>query len=717
MAALFGLTGVALQAAPAYANSTGGTIDYGTENGDGTSTEFKNDGSGFAVACEESQLTGEWLENKDYYIAPFPGCASAKQKFAKKNPNTVVPPIFYKVPGYRWTPTIVECTIGFDEFHFYGTVSEPVAGGTLARSNIRDYCVPKSTKTRSYLPNAKDSAAQPIKTVNRAQTVDNLINYWGKSIDLSDFCEAEDPKNPTAYDYICSVTSLKPRVKVGKPCTDLTAAGRGFLSAGAALRSSTVSEKVKKQVRERVYLQWDQLAKYRNSDYPLDLASLFADLEPGLLGSGVSLSSPSDVTSVGDGYDCGSPIEFIPVVTKDAPEPALLGNCVVPITKPMRVYKRSSTVSYALEDVERWISYSPWTPLKSAPPYEFAVINDDEVAPYNDNRYSAKSASMLSTSSMYDSTVATELRTPPLEAYKSGIISLVKADKAGFTRPLGADESATAHYFPKDAMVKGNFESFKINSNVVATAKKLRLDREGAGEYAAKKAVCDSFRIAGSFTDPLPPTETPEPTCTENCEPPCTVNCDEPEDQKPGGVTVRVSVAVAKSFFTAGLERPQQVSIDSVIPLCGDHVCGTLPSDASVETPYATLKLLPWGGYTECSDSRERGCGMLIVAPKPYSVGPVASQSVTSVFFSPTRETESTRIVLEDQRARVIPKKWIPPRTECYGSDENGNPTECVEIPGYWTPDPANAYYIYDFWLVASDGGSLYRPVIGTIGK
>jgi hypothetical protein len=148
---------------------------------------------------------------------------------------------------------------------------------------------------------------------------------------------------------------------------------------------------------------------------------------------------------------------------------------------------------------------------------------------------------------------------------------------------------------------------------------------------------------------------------------------------------------------------------------CNGRPCGSRPSDPSIDSvPSGTLTLRPVGGYTNCAAPTQTKCGQYIT--RASGSGPIASRSVESVYFSPTRSNgEAVRIVIEGASLRYTPKK-LERYVVCGPADPKTGARSC-ETRTRWVPDPANASTVRAFSIVFRDGKGPDRPVTGTIGK
>jgi hypothetical protein len=402
----------------------------------------------------------------------------------------------------------------------------------------------------------------------------------------------------------------------------------------------------------------------------------------------------------------------------------MLGACITPIYVAARVYRRAdNSWPRTIAQVEKFIDgKTNWTPKQGYAPYDFALTGDWAV--YNDERYSGTAPSVRNqTLRNIEATVATPVDVPK-NAYMKALKALVVADTGG-----NSAVPATRDWFPEKQIAANGFEAFVYQSSTLETAKLVRLDRANAAKSAAEGAACWSMRVASSFdvdTTPSPtptptPSDTPTKTPSESPSGSPTPTNTPRSDGTSGPVQVIVTVN-PKTYTVGGTSRPQRVAVTDVDIMCSGQVCGSRESDPTiVGSPRGRISLIPSGSYEQCAKTTDRGCGMYI--SKEAQVGNIAGQSTTALFFSPTRTNEAATVVISDEYLRVIPKRWVdpvvcPPRPAPLPSGEPAPDFDpCVPVPGYWTEDYSKAYIITDYVVRAADGGSLSRPVTGTIGK
>jgi len=697
------ITAVIIPISPSYAGGSEGVTDTGggATGGAGTTVVDPSKG-GTPVVCKNGK--GSWRGNDDYYIKGFPGCD----------------------PSYKWMAVVVRCVVAYDEFRFYGTVSNPTKGATLSRVNLRDYCLPANIDSaRTYFPNPKDASlsGQSVwKTFETSNTKGNLIN-------LSDNCKS------VKLELDCTPTSLAPRESIGEPCTSLMAQGDKL--ASNAINSPDVSEENKKAIRDVVFAQYKKVLDNTTSAWPRDLAASLANLPTGKLGSSVGVTSAANITALGNGYACGSAIQYIPVTDVPSTDPVQLGACIAPIYIPARAYRfEDNSWPRTVNSVTSFIDGDTgWTPASGQAPYEFALAGDWAV--FNDLRYSTTPPSVRNNASKNtDSTVAVAVDVPA--TYSKAIQTLVRKDVGKSNTDI-----ATADWFPEEKIKAVGFETFKYPSATLDTAKKIRLDRASAASDAAKGAACWSMRVAAGFSPGKPvtkspspspsesststssgspsptPTETPPPSKSPTSSPSTFTESDEGNSGTSGPVKVIVTVN-PKTYTVGGTSRPQTVKVTDVDVLCSGRPCGSAESDPLiVGTPQGRLGLVPTGGLDGCVKTTQRGCDMYI--SKSAVAGSIAGQSTTALFFSPSRKGEYATVNITQEYLKVVPKKWIPP-VPCPPQPRSTGATPieiipCEPTPGYWTPDYSQSYIITEYIVRTVDGGSLSRPVTGTIGK
>jgi hypothetical protein len=682
-------------ASAANASGNEGVIDIGGgANGGADTRVVPPSKGGTPVICKNGR--GSWNGNDNYYIEKFPGCSG-------RQGNTGI--------KYEWMAAVVRCVVSYDEFRFYGTVSNPVVGATISRVNLRDYCLPSNIDAaRTYFPNPKDSSNISNDTVWKTFTTQNDRE---KTTHLSDNCVSQ------SIDIDCAPTSILPRFQYGEKCSTLIPTGDKNIAN--ALVSPSTPEDTKKKIRELVYRQYRKVLDNNTSAYPNALANALANLPRKSLNSSSELNSADSITNLGTGYSCASAIEYIPVTTEKSQDPVMLGACITPIYVAARVFRREdNSWPRTIANVERFIDgKSGWTPKQGNPPYEFALAGP--WATYNDERYSGTAPSVRNqTIRNIEETVATPVNVP-MQAYTKALKALVVGDQGG----QSADK-ATSDWFPEKQITANGFEAFVYPSATLNKAKELRLDRAAAADSAARGAACWSMRVASGF-DPVKPTETPSTPPPSTTPPTTRPPTTEPPLDSSEGASGPVQVIVTvnpKTYSVGGTSRPQSVAVTDVRVMCSGQPCGSRESDPTiVGSPRGKISLFPTGSYELCAKTTQRGCGMYI--SKESTVGNIAGQSTTALFFSPTRSNESAKVEITDEYLRVIPKRWVdpvpcPPRPfPVPGPSGQPEPDfdPCVPTPGYWTEDISKAYVITNYIVRAADGGSLSRPVTGTIGK
>jgi len=687
------ITAVVVPITPSFAGGGEGVTDTGggATGGAGT-TVVKPGNGGTPVVCKNGK--GSWLGNDNYYIKGFPGCN----------------------PDYKWMAVVVRCVVAYDEFRFYGTVSNPTKGATLSRVNLRDYCLPANIDSaRTYFPNPKDAGASG-QTVWRTFETSNTKDL---TVHLSDNCKGSS----TSVD--CTPTSLAPRESIGVPCTALLP--QGSLSPSNALTSPNVSAENKDAIRNVVFSQYKKVLANTTSAWPKDLAASLSDLPTKRLGTSTGISSASDITSLGNGYACGSAIQYIPVTDTPSSDPVQLGACIAPIYVPARAYRYSdNSWPRSVASVTSFIDGDTgWVPTQGDAPYAFALAGDWAV--YNDLRYSTTAPRVRNDAARStDPSVANAVDVPA--SYASAIKNLVRKDAGNRDA-----ERATRDWFPEDKITSTGFETFKYASSTLETAKLVRLDRTNAANDAAQGAACWSMRVAAGFSPSTTststnrsstPEETPSTPTDDASTPGSTPNPTPTTTRSSGGGTagpVQVVVTVNPKIYTVGgTSRPQSVAVTDVDVLCNGRACGSQESDPLIiGAPQGRLALAPTGGFDGCVKTTQRGCDMYI--SKPASGTSIAGQSTTALFFSPSRKGEAATVTISNEYLKVVPKKWIPP-VPCppvpRSTSASPEPViPCEPIPGYWAPDYSRAYIITEYVVRAADGGSLSRPVTGTIGK
>ena len=613
------------------------------------------------VVCNKATGGAKWAgfsTTKDYFVPRSPLCDGATR-----------------------TVYIDKCIVGFDEVRIYGTKSNPVQASSLSRVYTLDWCLPGQTATgRVYLPNPKDAGPVPVGTVWNSGSPGNskaqYFNARGEQIAMSDFCAT--PNNPSK----CTTTSIAPRATQGK-CTSVMTQGAN--SIRATLQSGTAEQKA--AIRAKVFTQYSLAKSSGSSTYSNAHAAAVADLPLNGLNAPV-VNSPDDIVKMGNGYDCSSIFNFIPayVPKGSAVDPVVLGACVSQIYLPARRFVDPRT----LEN-----SWSYWNP----------IVNTANVP-----RYSAEKVQMKSAFSGLDTSLAAAV-TPSgsrLSSYLNTVRKLVTSSPESYVGdPYNKVMDTGGYFFPKS--IDGNgIEAMLWGSDQKPAYDTLSATE--AGKSAAAAASCASIELAPEIT--TPPTGEPKTTTTTDTT---------PGTYKPTGpVEVVVEVESPKIFTVGGTSRPQTVKVTKVTAYCDGHVCNpSSESDARVSTPIGALSVAAVNGYTECSNSSQKNCDLLVI--KPSGLNTLTNRQVDVGFYSPTRASEKVRIGLQDTKATVTPRYlYTPPQvcTTTSTTDAKGKVTtsrSCVQPPSYWRD--GTPYTLSNFKMILVDGGPTDRAVSGSIGK
>ena len=690
--------------------ASGGVVDNGgAPSSDPRSTILctsKNGCKGTPVVCNTATGGGSWNGNLNYYRKTFPKCES---------------------PYIYLTANINVCLVGYEEIRLYGTVSDPVKLATLSRVNLPNYCRAQNYDLiRTYFPNPMDSAAGIPKagTVWASANFTPDVTQMGEEVSLSDYCTVAKASTPN-----CASSALRPRVRtdntkvVSGSCDQFETTGGN--TVGAVLTNKNTSEAIKQQLRERIFTQY-KTAKRNPSYYTNALAaSLSGQPVNGL--SAPAITSASAITGYSSDHHCSSPLDFIPALRdKNATvDPVIIGACTIPLFLPARVLQDKSQPATlpdgsANPDHTKYGFWGNW--------------NENYV-----KRFTQSPGRSVNTSSVLDPTIGTQI--DPSKQYTDAIRTLIKNDP-GVLEVDGERRIPGAYFYPRSISTKNGIEAL-IQAPDQALAEKTRTDRNLIANSAIAAASCWSMQLAPYLldcTDSADACEPPpictkncgDPICTQNCgDPICTQNCGDPictqncsttprpEGDTSGPVKVVVNVNAPAAYTVGGLSRLQNTAVSSIQILCNGHTCGSQPGDATVTTPQGSLELGAVNGYLACSSPSQTKCGLYTT--KPSGVGPIASRNNTSVYFSPTRSSESVQVYVDNASAVVTPKVWIPPReVNCTApaTELNPDPTPCSRtIPGYWKDDIDGRYTITAFVLRFTDGKSGLRKVTGTIGK
>ena len=648
------------------AGSSTGVIDVGGGSGPGLvgKTYSRDEGGKGTPKCNRKTGGADWNGIPNYLQPVAPGCE-----------------------GYIWTSEIVKCIVGYDEVRVYGTTAKPVQAATLSRVYNLDWCTQDGQSTaRVYLPNPKDAAGTiPLGTVWNAGapgTTKSVFSVRGEPVSISDYCTTIDDINR------CASTSAEPRVMLGD-CSTLQVKGDRSLSA--VLAKGTDTEKA--AIRERVFSQYQATKANTKSSHINALAAANASLPVNGL-SAAAYGSAGQINTISSGYDCSSVFDFIPATGTPSPEnTAQMGSCISPIYLPARKYVKPgdpSDVKYAFWGV--------WSNSVNIP------------------RYLNVPVKVYSLSSAYDSSLIAEIdSTTAKNLYGSTVKRLVAADNQGSYVGGEYDEvmRTGGYFFPSKAIITSGIEAMMYRASV-AEAKRTLTAAVSATD-AAEYAKCFGISLAPTLGVPPTPRPSPSPSST-------TVVTTTPEEPVPSGpVRVEVTVNAPKIYTVGGTSRPHDVKVTRVDIMCGSRPCDGRESDPRVSTPNGQLVLRGVNGYTDCSSSTQRGCGLYVM--RTNGAGTMANRALTASFFSPTRTSEKARVGVVDASARVVPRKQIvPPRicTTDIVTDVDGKSTSvtsCTQDPPYWVDDVANAYTITAFVIKMADGGPRDRSVSGSIGS
>ena len=674
-ALLFSTLGLtALDTVATAAGSGSSSIsDVGTSaNGKGVNSTTTKGGT--QPICNKRTGAADWNGIAGYVAAPAPQCE-----------------------GGTWTKEILRCIIGYDEIRIYGTQSNPAQAGTLSHIYNLDWCLPNDqTLARLYWPNPKDAASIPLQTiwnVGNPSSNKEAGNARGENVAISDYCATTNDQAR------CATTSMQPRLRTGKVCSDLQVKGDASLSAAM---SSTIPG-VKQSVQEYVYGMYKSTLAgiVSTPSHKNAVAAALAGLPVSGL-TAKSYKSPADVTSVGSGPDCSSMFDFIPAFKPATVDPVQIGTCVMPIYVPARKYIIKGEAVLA-----------PWG----------AFANSVNVPRYLDTPVAIRNPNI----GLGDLAAPVNGATAKSQ-YASMITRLITNDPGTF---IGGDYDETmkisGYFFPEDLIKNYGIEALLYPAGQAQA--KATMTRSAAAASALNAAQCFAARLAPWMSEKPkddPKTDpTPRPTTTSTTT---TTTTDTPTSAPAGPVKVVVTVKAPKVFTVGGTSRVQDVKVTDVSVYSNGHICDGRDSDARVSTPQGSLDLAGVNGYTTCSDSKQRSCGLLVT--KPSGTGSMISRSLSSVFYSPTRSSEKARILLGDMSARVVPRKLITPAKppkECttttvtdVKTKVSTQKTTCVQPPTpppYWIDDTAAAYTITQFEIRFDDGGTRDRAVTGTIGK
>ena len=691
------------------AEKPSGLIEIGGGSGDprGKETNKCSKGErGCAVpVCDKATNTGTFNGIKEYYRAPYPGCR----------------------PGIVWTTktsrTIVRCLVGYDEVRIYGTESRPVQLATLSRVNLVNWCPPTDADVaRLYWPNPKDSGPG-LPDKGTVWATDTLRNVHTERVTLSDNCTSEKAVSGTGR---CAVTSRPVRAAIdgtgaptGVGCEAFKRTGENTVQN--RLSSPSTPKKLANVLRSAVYRHYEVVS--RNSSYykPALAASLSGQPVNGL--SAPRITSAEEIRGFNPVNDCSSPLEYIPAFkTKTPVDPVVIGSCIMPIFMPARLFVDPT-------QPER-LPNGQVNPLRNG--YGFwGTWNENNVP-----RYDKVPVRTVDATSVYDPSIGTALdvdgNTAVKKAYTNAVRTLVKND-------LGP-EKVGAYFYPDSIYISNGLEVLLSGADG-RRATETRTNNDLRAKSAVDVSSCWATKLATSLVEcqigdeecsDIPPTCVPGskdcPTScvpgSKDCPPPpcvpgskdCPSKSEDPIDPTPSGpVSVTVTVDLPGSYTVGGLSRVHRTEVTGVEIRCDGRPCGSRPSDPSIDSvPSGTLVLRPVGGYTNCSAPTQTKCGQFIT--RASGSGPIASRSVESVYFSPTRNNgEAVRIVIEGASLRYTPKK-LEEYTVCGPADPKTGERSC-STRTRWVPDPANASTVRAFSIVFRDGKGPDRPVTGTIGK
>jgi hypothetical protein len=709
---------VSLLPSASAAEKPSGLIEIGGGSGDNrdgkkTNTCSKGPGKCDIPVCDKATNTGTFGSIKGYYRAPYPGCK----------------------PGIRWTTetsrSIVRCLVGYDEVRVYGTEARPVQVATLSRVNLVNWCPPGDADVaRLYWPNPKDSAAGLADSGSVWATA-TTRNVHGDSVTLSDNCTEAIAVSGVGR---CAVTSQAVRYAVdasGNPtsvrCDALKITGANTVSA--RLSSPATPKKLAASLRAAVYRHYEVVSRNSSKYRPALAASLSGQPVNGL--TAPTITSASGIRGFDPVKNCSSPLEFIPAFKSATPtEPVVIGSCIMPIFLPARLFVDNT-------QPER-LPNGQINPARNS--YGFWGTWNENYVP----RYDKTPVRTVDATSVFDPSIGTSIDVDGnarlKSAYTNAVRNLVKNDP-GSPNPKTSENQTIGAYFYPDSIYVSNGVEVLLNGADGRKATETRTNDTLRANSAVDVASCWATKLASSVVEctigdedcpdlpPPPPPCTPgSPNCPGNTPPPCepgSAGCPggntttppaDPVDPVPSGpVSVTVSVELPGSYTVGGLSRVHRTEVTGVSVTCNGRPCGSRPSDPSIDSvPSGSLVLRPVGGYTNCSSPSQTKCGQYIT--RSSGSGPIASRSVESVYFSPTRNNgEAVRIVIEGASLRYTPKK-LETYTVCGPKDPKTGKQSC-STRTRWVPDPANASTVRAFSIKFNDGKSADRPVTGTIGK
>ena len=733
---------------PAEASSGSSDVGGGGSNQAGETNN--NAGANSLPLCYYPTVSGEYASKIYYYNPPFTGCIDSYGKVAQKNPNKNMPSFtgskLDEEKASTWLPGVAQCTIGFDEFRFYGTADNPVQAATLSRVNTLDRCLPSDVAfSRVFYPNPKDAGGVPAGTV--WNTVGNAINHHKDPLNLSDNCSAS-MKYPN-----CLTTSLPPRAKIGD-CKNLIV--RGENSIKAYLQSPNTPEEFKSKIQNALLSQYNLVnasAKRAGSLYPNARAAASIDVPFGSLRSAPSISAASSISGIGDAYECSSAVEFIPVQKETGRAPVVIGACVVPLVLDSKVYAAPGSgvtpSNYDPNEVTKFLDGE----LKTN---KFTFNYVGPWATFNDLRYSNKKAKLSNPGSgLFISEIAKNI-TPPTAAYQNAIKTLVRRDPAPSGPPISGTVPKATDYASFN--LPRNFDHYATPGDpVYEKSQDLRRDRSAAANRAASSATCWSMELAASFDfDSLPeiPATTTDPVVPEPpsmLPPSSSVNPVNPVPSlppsvgSPGDNNLSVTVTVnPKEFYAGGRDFDNYLSLNDIRVNLTPRLttnCNAINSGwcmTDISPLYGTIRLDPSSNYPStfpgCSGPN---CQSYESRSNPGRVNLQGSGNprVTPIwnFYSPTAQGQwmnlsiqnpSLTYVLREKVWRTV-KVGERQREECRPALRPNRPPRCTTVTeDIFEPRPfieyrrtvtvTNVQFRVDG---SASPQSLSRPVVGTIGR
>lgn len=726
------------------ASASSGSSDIGG-GGTGSSDETNNNTNpgAYNPLCHIPKVSGSYAGNVTYYLPPFTKCKDAYKEVAKKNPRKKYPVYtdeFFPGPDEsRWLPGVAQCTIGFDEFRFYGTTQNPIMAGTLSRINVLDRCLPSNVASaRVFYPNPKD--AQFVQTGSIWNRVGDAENYHLDKLHASDNC-SNTLKFPD-----CLATSLPPRASFGT-CTSLQV--KGANSIEQYLRNPATPAEFKAKIQGALLSQYNLVrdnARKAGSLYPNARAASSIDFNYPITTPGVAplIRDAAGITSIGDAYNCSSAVEFIPVIKEENRPAAVIGACVVPLVLDSKVYSLPDSGVFANDfDPEDVVKQLEGKLSKN----KFSFNYPGPWATMNDLRYSNQKAKISNPSSgLYISEIAKNI-SPPITAYRNGIRRLVLADPAPSGAPMNGAVTKATDYAKFD--LRRTFDHYaNPNDPVYKQSSKLRSDRQAAADRAASSATCWSMELATSFGNDLPPipvTPAPTPTPTPpSMLPPSTptapVTPVPPQPSStgiPGDNNLQVSVTIRpKEFYAGGKDFDNYINLNDVTVTrtprlttdCNSIHSGWCMTDISplqgriVLTPSSNFP----ARFPSCSGSN------CLSYENHSNIGSVNLQTggnprVTGIwnFYTPTQQGQWMNLSLQNPRLTYVlrEKVWrnvkVGERENCVPRRDPRRPPRCTR-EDIIEPRPFIEYRrtvtVTNVEFRTSDGSSLSRPVIGTIG-